>query len=433
MKRILQKTLSMLLSCALLLGLLPAYSWAAGTEGLALAYTQNSQGDVSLEITGIGSGKTIYGVQLELTLAGSYQADEVMLTPQDSLAYSPAQGYNASYQDGQTTLTLYVASSHALNNGESLPLGRLTAGGMGIIPESARLSLLDSAGVPGELASVPVRQSADVSDLPFGDSFPISAPKAAHGSVQVLAAARENQTVTVTLTPDAGYAAGPLSVVDGAGKAVPLLKSDNTHYSFRMPGSAVEIRAVFTPDAAGLPFTDVPDTKWIRDAVEYVYQRGMMTGTSSTLFEPETTTTRGMILSILYRLEGSPDVGTAAFPDVPQGQWYSKPVAWAAEKKIVHGYDNGNFGPNDTITREQFVSILYRYASYKGCDLSATASLSGFQDLSSLASYASIPMHWAVGNGLVSGTGNNCLSPKGSATRCQAASILMRFCKKFGL
>ena len=424
----------MLLSCALLLGLLPAYSWAADTEGMALLYTQDSQGNVDLEIAGIDGGKTVYGVQLELALAGSYQADQVMLAPQDSLAYSPAQGYNASYQDGQTIVTLYVASAHALNVGDSLPLGRLTAGGMGIIPESARLLLLGADGTAGELASVPVRQSSNVSDLPFGDSFPISSPKTPHGSVQVLAAARENQTVTVTLTPDTGCSAGPLSVVDGAGKPVPLLKADDTHYSFRMPGSAVEVKAVFLPGGGStLPFTDVPDTKWIRDAVEYVYQRGMMAGTSSTQFEPETPTTRGMIISILYRLEGSPDVGTAAFPDVPQGQWYTKAVAWAAKEKIVHGYDNGNFGPNDTITREQMVSILYRYASYKGCDLSATADLSGFQDLSSLAAYASNPMHWAVGNGFVSGTGNNSLSPKGSATRCQAASILMRFCKKFDL
>ena len=186
-----------------------------------------------------------------------------------------------------------------------------------------------------------------------------------------------------------------------------------------------------TAFAAGgnLPFTDVDTTDWCYDAVQYVYEKGMMNGTSATTFSPDGTTTRGMIVTILHRIEGTPAATGTAFTDVPTGQWYSDAVSWASANGIVGGYGNGRFGPSDPITREQMAAILNRYSTYKGYDAGTVGSITGFSDASQVSSYAAEPMGWAIGNGLISGVGNNTLAPKGNATRAQVATILMRFCE----
>lgn len=181
---------------------------------------------------------------------------------------------------------------------------------------------------------------------------------------------------------------------------------------------------------AGLPFTDVASGSWYYDSVAYVYEQGLMGGTDEGRFSPDLTTSRAMIVTILYRLEGSPAVsGGASFADVTAGQWYSDGVAWASANGIVTGYSNGSFGPDDTITREQMAAILYRYARYKGYDLSAQAALDGYADAAQVSAYAADAMKWAVGSGLITGTSGTTLSPAGSATRAQAAVILARFCQ----
>ena len=181
---------------------------------------------------------------------------------------------------------------------------------------------------------------------------------------------------------------------------------------------------------AGLPFTDVASGSWYYDSVAYVYEQGLMGGTGEGRFSPDLTTSRAMIVTILYRLEGSPAVsGCASFADVTAGQWHSDGVAWASANGIVTGYSNGSFGPDDTITREQMAAILYRYARYKGYDLSAQAALDGYADAAQVSAYAADAMKWAVGSGLITGTSGTTLSPAGSATRAQAAVILARFCQ----
>lgn len=183
--------------------------------------------------------------------------------------------------------------------------------------------------------------------------------------------------------------------------------------------------------SGNLPFTDVNTTDWYYDAVQYAYEKGMMSGTSTTMFAPNATTTRGMIVTILHRLEGTPAATGTAFTDVPTGQWYSDAVSWASANGIVDGYGGGMFGPSDPITREQLAAILNRYSQHKGYDAGTTGSIAGFSDASQVSSYAVDSMAWAVGNGLISGTGNNTLAPKGNATRAQVATILMRFCENF--
>lgn len=181
--------------------------------------------------------------------------------------------------------------------------------------------------------------------------------------------------------------------------------------------------------AEPMSFTDVKEGNWFYDAVAYVYEHGMMNGTGNGKFSPSLTTNRGMIVTILHRYEGSPAAGTSRFPDVAAGKYYTDGVAWAASCGVVNGYSDGRFAPDDTITREQMAAILYRYAQYKGFDVSGRADLSGYRDGNRISPYARDAMAWANQAGLINGVGNNTLSPGGSATRAEVAAILMRFCR----
>lgn len=178
-----------------------------------------------------------------------------------------------------------------------------------------------------------------------------------------------------------------------------------------------------------LHFTDASADEWYAESVKYVYEKGMMSGTSATTFSPNATTTRGMLISILHRLDGEKSAPSAAFTDVPAGQWYANAVNWAVANGIAGGYCNGKFGAENIITREQMAAILYNFAKYKGYDLSAKGDLTKFTDHTQLGSYADSAMQWANGAGLITGTSATTLAPTGSATRAQAASILMRFCE----
>lgn len=152
-----------------------------------------------------------------------------------------------------------------------------------------------------------------------------------------------------------------------------------------------------------------------------------MTGTSATTFAPNIATTRGMIVSMLYRLEGGPAAGSANFADVVDGAWYADAVNWAASEGIVSGYSADTFGPNDPITREQLAAILHNYAAYKGMDVTASADLSAYSDAASISDWATDVMQWAVGEGLISGMTEDTLAPQGEATRAQVAAIFQRF------
>lgn len=180
---------------------------------------------------------------------------------------------------------------------------------------------------------------------------------------------------------------------------------------------------------SGLPFGDVKSADWFYNDVKYVYEKGMMAGTAADVFAPNATTTRAMIVTILYRLEGSPAVtGTSAFADVPAGQWYTDAVNWAAANQIVKGTSATTFAPNDSITREQMAAILYRYAQYKGYDVTKKADLSGYSDNGQVSAYVKDALAWANAAKLINGVTNTTLAPQGNATRAQVSAILHRFC-----
>ena len=175
-------------------------------------------------------------------------------------------------------------------------------------------------------------------------------------------------------------------------------------------------------------FTDVDPAKWYHEAVDYAVRKGLMNGVADDKFDPDGSTTRAMLVTILWRLEGeSADRTDNPFRDVKPNQWYTDAVLWASENGIVNGYGDGTFGPMDTLTREQFAVILQRYAKYKGLDLSKTADLSAYADAGCISAWAKDAMQWANAEGLITGRTATTLAPKGSATRAEAAAILMRF------
>ena len=188
------------------------------------------------------------------------------------------------------------------------------------------------------------------------------------------------------------------------------------------------------PNTGANPFTDVSEKDWFYSDVMFVYENGLMLGTSKALFSPHGTATRGMMATILWRMEGSPaPKGKNSFTDVEAGKWYADAITWTAENGIFAGYGKDKFGPDDPITREQLAAIFYRYADYKGYDLTVKGNLDKFKDADKITDYAKTAMQWAVGSGLMKGKSGNLLDPQGTATRAEIAAMLHRFIEKYEL
>ncbi len=239
--------------------------------------------------------------------------------------------------------------------------------------------------------------------------------------------------VTITPQPDEGYVVDKVTVTDRNGDAVEVTAGEDGTYHFTQPWGKVTIEVTFTEEAetptidVSEIFIDIAPDAWYTDAVQYAYDNGLMTGTAEDTFTPNATTTRGMIVAILHRLEGEPAAQDAGFSDVADGSWYASAVAWAKETGIVNGYSDSTFGPNDAITREQMAAILMNYAEYKGQDVTASADLSGYADADTVSGWATDAVQWAVEEGLINGMSDDELAPQGNATRAQVAAIFQRF------
>ena len=270
-------------------------------------------------------------------------------------------------------------------------------------------------------------------------SYELTTSVGDHGSLTVDHYATEGDEVTITVTPDDAYLLDEL-VVTAGGKEVALTAGGDGTYTFTMPSADVRITATFaedpdwTPDEPEEPTTDVSDlfsdiapNAWYKDAVQYAYDSGLMTGVSANEFAPEQTTTRAETCSMLARLEGVESAESAGFADVAANDWYATAVNWAAASGITSGTGDGNFSPNTAITREQLAAILMNYAQYKGQDVSARATLDTYNDATAISSWANDVMSWAVAEGLLTGVTNDQLQPQGNATRAQVAAILQRF------
>lgn len=242
---------------------------------------------------------------------------------------------------------------------------------------------------------------------------------------------------TVTLTA-AGE--GTLTVTDANGKTVALTDLGSGKYTFKMPSSKVNVAFAASgetkpcdggKDCPSAPFTDVDTAKWYHLSVDYVLTHKMMNGVSSRAFAPNANLTRGMLVQILYNLEGKPKGTAANFSDVQADAWYAEAVGWAASNKVVTGYADGTFRPNAAVTREQAAAILYRYAQSKGIDVSVgeNTNILSYVDVQQASEYAILALQWAVGAGVLNGKNGGRLAPTGTATRAEIAAIMQRWCE----
>lgn len=252
-----------------------------------------------------------------------------------------------------------------------------------------------------------------------------------HGDVSVdTVYAEEGEWVYITVDPDVGYRLYNLTVTRPSGNTVRVEHVRDNVYRFSMPGVRVTVDAEFIRTVT--PFTDVRLADWFYEYVSFAYRYGLMEGINSYQFAPDATATRAMVVQILYRMSGEPAVSYGSgFTDVASNAWYADAIAWAARNNIVNGTSAATFDPNAPVTREQFATMLYRYARYRGFNTSLTANILSYYDVNQVSEYAFEALQWACAEGIVNGTSTGYLTPQGNATRAQLAAMLMRFCNEY--
>lgn len=240
----------------------------------------------------------------------------------------------------------------------------------------------------------------------------------------------DGDSIYIDVTPDKGYQVKSITATDELGRRVSVYEAvKENQYYFTMPESDVTVTVEFSYRILTNPFTDVKTGDWFYDAVSYVYTEGLMTGTGTYTFSPSAPTSRAMLVTILWRLQGEPYVSGSSFNDVKSSAYYYDAVRWAARYGMVEGYEGNVFKPDDAITREQFAAILYRYAEYCKYSTSASTNLSAYKDNAKVSSWAGTAMKWAVAKGLFEGDNLGNLDPQGQTTRAAAAKLLMAFCE----
>ncbi len=260
----------------------------------------------------------------------------------------------------------------------------------------------------------------------FKEGYSITVADTKYGKIKVSEKnADEDDRITITVEPDYGYQLTWLSIKAKDGTKVSYSEgyTKNTYY-FYMPDQDVTISATFSRGT--LPFTDVKRTDWFYDAVSFTYNMGIMDGVETNKFSPSTTITRGMVVTMLWRMAGEPYASGTYFDDVSYGRYYTTAVAWSARNNIIEGSGANTFGVNDPITREQLAVILYRYAKYMNYS-PPTSSLYGYDDANKVSSWAKDAMGWAVRNGVIGGVTNTTLCPNNTATRAEVAQMFMNF------
>jgi len=279
---------------------------------------------------------------------------------------------------------------------------------------------------------------------PAPTAYAIQTEKAEHGTVKTSYEKTSSGTkVTITATPETGYEVGSVTVTDANGNNVKVTKNADGTYSFTMPASKVTVKVTFVPVAqqqacpldSTCPisrFTDADATAWYHDGVHWALENGVMQGVSPKMFEPNGTTTRAQIATMLYRLAGSPATsGENVFADVAEGMWYTEAIRWAASVGVVTGFERDGatvFDPDAAVTREQFAAMLYRYAKLNGQGFTgAWMFLLDYPDAGEVSEWADEAMHWMVMQGIINGVDGK-LVPQGDASRAQVATMLMRFC-----
>ena len=433
------KALAWLLCLMMAVALMPGLSFAEEDGGEAsVPFTASAGGSELTRITPNEGGYTPYAFD-----AATYEmkpADPVMLYkvtvpedadtvdlvfPEDVLAYNyTADG--ATYlageyeNDGKTGVKEVSVKIDYDNNGEMDCIQVQTPYDDNWVSTTLYAITFDKAE-PSETYKVDI-------DLDGDGGIKASKGEAAPG-----------ETITVTVEPDPGYKLDNLEVTAGEGDSVAFTDNGDGTFSFEMPAADVKVMAHIVADEGqhdavcpSKAFEDLDTSLWYHEGIDFVISEGIMNGVSKKKFGPNTTTTRAMIVTMLWRMSLS-ETGdySVSFEDVEEGSWYADAVKWAAEYEIVKGYNDKTFGPDDPITREQLAAILFRYAEYKEtAGGSFAVDLSKYEDQASISDWAMDAMTWCVASGIIGGVTDTTLQPGGKATRAQVATILMRYSEK---
>lgn len=438
----LRKLSAILMTLCLTVGAMTPLAHAAG--GLRLVTSSQEAASQEGGFSGVSSNCQSFQATFNLsnsTAIYDFMANDVL----DALP-----GIYTTYKQEGSAVTVYVTTKSGVLTGDgSLTLGTISANdGTNFTVEKASgvkvvgsdnsettYTQVDQGGSSGGSSSGGSSSGGSSSGGSTTTTRTITIQSSFGGKVTASASqAAQGKVITLTALPNSGYVLKSLTVTTASGTSVPVANQSSGKYTFTMPAAAVTVKAVFAAQETDpdFPFADVAKGSWYYEGVRYAYENGLMSGTGEGTFSPDLPTSRGMLVTILYRLAGSPAAGSASFTDVAKGQWYADGVAWASANGVVSGYPDGSFRPNDTITREQMAAILYQYARIQGKLDDSRADLSIFSDLDSLSAYAKEPMSWAVAQGLFSGVSADTLAPGGSTTRAQAAVILTAFSKAQG-
>ena len=402
-------------------------TWKSSDTNIATVDTDGNvtavaEGTATITVTTVDQSKT---ATCEVTVAAAtVPVTGVTLSQNEAHLY-----YNRT--PNTLTLTATVAPDNATNKAVTWTSSNPSVATVenGVVTAAARgTAVITATAADGSGASASCTVTVSSYLPPANPNYRITLEATQGGTVTAdPTAAKAGATVTLTPVPHRGYQVGSVAVTDRFGEPVAVTEQADGTYTFTMPNGQVTVTVTFAETP--LPFTDVTEGDWFYDAVRYAYETGLMDGVGDSLFAPNSQTTRAQLVTILHRLAGEPEPGgDSGFSDVAAGTWYTDAVAWAAENGIVNGTTDATFAPGEDITREQLVTVLYRYAESKGYDVSASADLSGYPDAGQVQDYAQPAMAWAVAEGIVEGV-DGTLNPAGNASRAQIATILMRFCE----
>lgn len=409
--------------CALTLGAM----LSANVLAAELSLSFDKQGTTAaVELRDVGTDRYAAEVTMDITNAQTVQFQ------------GKGDTYAVTVDSVAGTVTLYVASRTPLTAADgTLDLGTLTVADGTQVTGVPKATVLDRFlnGTKYETVELSVTHTSSGGSSSDGSSSGGSSSTvedrtptvSVNGSGGKVHAASDG---TVTITPDEGYRIAKILVngreVTVSTRLTGLKATDTVVVTFEREEEPEE-----TPEENPKPvhtFTDVGSDDWYAEAVNYAVSNGLFLGISETEFGPNVSMSRAMLVTVLHRMAGAPNAGTANFADVPADAWYTQAVAWAAANGIVQGVSDSRFAPNVPVTREQMATILYRYANHAGvAGDGGSGSLDSFRDASAVSGYAVQAMGWAVDRGLISGVGDQRLSPGGSATRAQVAAILQRF------
>lgn len=389
-------------------------AFAAGTPSLNIPTTENTQQSITFN----NVSNDVKNLQVTINLSKE-QKYEFSINED----IKDKDGVEFCYKSQGSSITIYITSNtYSLTNSDFIKLGDISADENFNIISATDIKLVDDNNTSSVWEDI-IPPSDDTNDNTNNSGDNNNSNNNNNNNQNNNSNSGNNNSSGNTSNNNNGNNSGNTSNNNTSSNTSGNNNSSNNSNNNNNSSSNTDESTQVT-----LPFTDVNENDWYYSAVKYVYDNGLMSGISNTTFAPNANTTRGMIVTVLYRLENQPNVNIDnSFNDVKVSDYYGNAIYWAKQNNIVTGYNSTTFAPNDNITREQMATILYRYAVYKGYTVNKTTDLSSFSDEANINSYALTPIKWAVASNIISGMGDGTISPLGNASRAQIATILMRF------